>query len=444
MKKVFKKMTAYFLVLVMVCAVFLEWMPPIQALAETSTKTMAHLKAGTSNGNSHFGGTTPEAFVLSEKSDITSEDFSVTLKLVSEASDSRVRIVTKYVDDSNWSYIGFDRGSGWFVEFNDNGTSSWQDLSGLPSASAGDILEISGSYGDSGLAISVTNTTTGSSGTTTATAEHFLALKDQEGRIGFGAGSYGGAVTDFYFSDVTIGSTALAGADFSPYASSAAGYTWTEAEEVGIGGEDSDDDEDDAVDSDARKWIVLQGGANNSGGHNYGNAASKGPIAYMDNSKAMESGGTLSLALKPSNNWGVFYSYIDDSNWLYVGWDSSSNWYYQYKINGSESYPKISGLPELVEGEEMSLSLSLNNETLAVDVNGTTVYVTNQALKSYAEELTQENGNLGRFGVMTKGQTTIKFADVTYNSEDCMDDAWGFCAERDGQIVEEEITAVGQ
>lgn len=43
---------------------------------------------------------------------------------------------------------------------------------------------------------------------------------------------------------------------------------------------------------------------------------------------------------------------------------------------------------------------------------------------------------------MTKGQTTIKFADVTYNSEDCRDDAWGFCAERDGQIVEEEITAV--
>ena len=129
-----------------------------------------------------------------------------------------------------------------------------------------------------------------------------------------------------------------------------------------------------------RKWFVLTGGDNNGNGHNYGNGASAGPLFYLDADRRMVSGGTVSLALKPSNNWGVFYSYINDQNWLYVGYDSSSQWYYQYRWNGQESYPGITGLPEPVEGEELSLSISLSNETLAVTVNGKTAYATNPAV----------------------------------------------------------------
>ena len=119
-----------------------------------------------------------------------------------------------------------------------------------------------------------------------------------------------------------------------------------------------------------RKWFSLTGGANNAGGHNY--SSGSGPLFYLDGDRDMVSGGTISLALKPSTNWGVFYSYINDSNWLYIGWDPSSHWYYQYRWSGQESWPQISGLPDPVEGEEISLTISLSNETLAVTVNGTT------------------------------------------------------------------------
>ena len=124
-----------------------------------------------------------------------------------------------------------------------------------------------------------------------------------------------------------------------------------------------------------RKWFSLTGGASNSGGHNY--SSGNGPLFYLDGDKTMVSGGTISLAVKPNNNWGIFYSYIDDGNWLYVGKDPSSGWYYQYKWNGSESYPGISGLPDVAEGEEFNITISLSNETLAVTVNGTTAYSTN-------------------------------------------------------------------
>ena len=192
-----------------------------------------------------------------------------------------------------------------------------------------------------------------------------------------------------------------------------------------------------------RKWFVVSTGANGAGGHNYGNGASAGPVFYLDDSRNMVSGGTISLALKPNDNWGVFYSYIDDSNWLYIGYDPSSHWYYQYKLNGTESYPQISGLPEAVEGEEMSLTISLSNETLAVTVNGTTAYATNQTLKTLAETFTANYGNLGKFGVMAKrANTSIEFADFTYDGVDCMSDTWRFCADRSGQTVEIVETAM--
>ena len=198
-----------------------------------------------------------------------------------------------------------------------------------------------------------------------------------------------------------------------------------------------------AAEKEGRTWFTLTSGSNNGGGHNYGNGASSGPLFYLDDDKEMVSGGTISLALKPSNNWGVFYSYIDDNNWLYVGYDNSSKWYYQYRWNGQESYPGISGLPDPVEGEELSLTISLSNETLAVTVNGTTAYSTNQTLKNMANALTASKGNLGKFGVMTKGSgSKIEFADFVYDGTNCMKDDWRFCADRAGQKVDVFVTAL--
>ena len=90
----------------------------------------------------------------------------------------------------------------------------------------------------------------------------------------------------------------------------------------------------------------------------------------------------------------------------------------------------------------MSLTISLSNETLAVTVNGTTAYATNQTLKDMANSFTESYGDLGKFGVMTKGATTISFADFTYDGTDCMNDAWAFNFERAGQTITEEVTAM--
>ena len=74
---------------------------------------------------------------------------------------------------------------------------------------------------------------------------------------------------------------------------------WEQAE-VTLGDDGIDEEE-----VEARKWFVLQGGSNNAGGHNYGSGS--GPLFYTDTDKTMVSGGTISMAIKPSNNWGVFW-----------------------------------------------------------------------------------------------------------------------------------------
>lgn len=64
MKKYFSKLAAGFLALAMVLGMTLAHLPSLDVLA--APVTMAHLKAGSGNGNGHFGSSNPEAFVLSD------------------------------------------------------------------------------------------------------------------------------------------------------------------------------------------------------------------------------------------------------------------------------------------------------------------------------------------------------------------------------------------
>ena len=442
MRKVFRKTLAFLLAIAMVSATLLQ-AAPVQAAP--ITKTMAHLVAGENNGNGHFGGSTPEAFVLSSKADITDEDFSFMMKLGTE-SQVRFRFVNKYVDDTHWSYIAYDGannpGAKWFAEYKNGSASNWPGISGLPDAATGDVLNVSGSYTDSGLTLTVENVTQGTRGTGTVTDSNFLALKDQAGKIGFGAGKYSDQKTEVYVADVTSGETTLGFSDFAAYSGSAAGYTWEQKDAVigddGNGGDDGDEGVEE--DAESRKWFVLTPGSA-TGGHNYGQAS--GPLFYYDTERQMTYGSALSMAVKPNNNWGVFYGYIDDNNWLYVGYDNSSKWYYEYKLNGSGSYAPISGLPDPVAGEELSFGVSLSQETLSVTVNGTTANTAVQAFLNWANTITSANGNLGKFGIMSKGSTDrISIADVKYNNADCMNDEWAFLVNRSGQTVVVERTAM--
>ncbi|MDU7947283.1 MAG: endo-alpha-N-acetylgalactosaminidase family protein [Clostridium sp.] len=403
--------------------------PSLHVLA--APKTMAHIKAGSGNGNGHFGSANPELFVLSDKKDIRDESISFQMKVGSEKNDTRFRFVTKYVDDNHWGYVAYDGATGWFIEYKNGNKGGYPGITGLPGLNQNDIVNISAVYVENGLKLKVENEISGESGEVLINTADFISLKNEAGKIGFGAAAYGTAYTDIYFSDVTVGSDKYTNYNaWTLYKDNLTGQVWEPSVVV------TDKEYPEEPSEQGEKWFKLTGGSNNGGGHAYGNPAAAAPVLLLNNSRKMEEAGELSLKLKPSNNWGVFYSYVDDNNWLYIGHDSSSKWYYQYKLNGSESYPKISGLPEPVEGQELQMSVSLNRETLSVTVNGTTVRVTNQALISFAEKTSGK----GRFGVKTNGATSISFADMKYNDTNTMEDKWGFAAERQGQKVEEEYS----
>lgn len=437
MKKARNKLIAAFVVLAMCCTTFLSGLPSLDVLAAPITEKMAHLKSGEGNGNGHFAGTS-EAFVLSNDT-YTNENFSFKMKLGSEAGDTRFRFVTKYIDSTHWSFIAFDAKNDtsntgeWLYQYkNGEGNEAWPKISGLPGMSINDIVRVSGEWKNDGLHFTVENETSGEKGSAVLDNENFTEQKDQEGKIGFGGATFRSKYTDIYFNNVTVGANSLSGADFSLFNPDAAGQVWETSVDVVVG----DDGETNPPTGEGRAWWTLTGGSNNSGGHNYGNASVKAPVLLLDNDRRMEAAGTLSLVVKPSNNWGVFYTYIDDNAWIYVGHDPSSGWYCQYQIDGTGAYPKIEGLPAPIEGEELSMVIAQDRETLSVTVNGTKVSTSIPNLLPFAEKYAGQ----GRFGVKTNGQTTIEFADVTYNGTNCMEDEWVFCAERSGQIAEKTYT----
>ncbi len=442
MRKVWKSLASVMLAVAMVLTTVMTYLPSMEVLAAPIMKNMAHLKSGSGNANGHFGSSNPEAFILSDNADVTDEDFSFTVKIGSTQNDTRFRFVNKYVDDSNWSFIAYDgMSSNWFVQYAANGSSAYPGLSGLPDLGQNDIVEFSGNYGESGLTISVNNTTSGESGTATVADSNFLSLKDQAGKIGFGAGTYSTQYTDIYFADVVVGDREYAETDYSTwslYREDAEGQTWESLVSVEVG--DDGEGGDTPSDEKGRKWITVQGGSNNGGGHNYGNASVSAPALLLDNDRTMPVDGTLSLTFRPvtSNNFGIFYMYENDSNWLYIGYDPSSKWYYQYNLNGSGGYPQLAGLPAPVAGEEMTIEISLSREQLAVTVNGTRTSVSAPNLLTLAEQL----DGTGKFGVKTNGATKVEFADLSVNGENCMEDSWGWCAERSGQVTEQYYTAV--
>ena len=420
MKKSFKKIAASILALAMILGTVLSWLPSWDVLA--APETMGYLKAGSGNGNGHFGGEKPEAFVLSTQT-VGDEDLGFTMKMGSAKAETRFRFVTKYVDDSHWGYIAYDgANSHWFYEFRNGDASSYPTLSGLPEINEDDEVEITASYEADGLHVAVENRTTGKDGQAVASDSHFADLGSQRGQIGFGAANYSNQLTEIYFSDVTIDGQIMDYSQWSLYKEDLEGQIWNPAMEVG--GEDDP--------KEGRAWINIH--SNSQGGHNY---SGNGPALLLDQDKVMEKGGSVSLAVKPGTNWGVFYTYVDDNNWLYVGKDPTSGWYFQYNLNGAGGYPAISGLPETAAGEELAMSIALNNETLEVTVNGTTARVTNQTLIDFMEQ----NAGKGKFGVKTN-DGTISFADFTCNDQSCMEDTWAFCSSRGGQSFDITYTAM--
>lgn len=198
--------------------------------------------------------------------------------------------------------------------------------------------------------------------------------------------------------------------------------------------EPSPDPSPDPGEEGGKKWVAFN---SLSGGHNYGQAS--GPAFVINPGKSIKEADQLTLELRPIEgmNFGIFYYYLDDNNWLYVGYDTSSGWYYQFKNAGAGSYPKLNGLPSPVQGESMEISISLSRETLMVTVNGVTAQAPNQSLSDLSAALA---GKTLRFGPMAKG-SKLEFASMALNGESCMDNL-AFLVERNGQTMTTRYSAL--
>ena len=67
MKKAWKSLASMMLAVVMVITTVMTYLPSLEVLAAPIMKEMAHLKSGSGNANAHFGGASPEAFIMSDK-----------------------------------------------------------------------------------------------------------------------------------------------------------------------------------------------------------------------------------------------------------------------------------------------------------------------------------------------------------------------------------------
>ena len=95
--------------------------------------------------------------------------------------------------------------------------------------------------------------------------------------------------------------------------------------------------------ADTKVWCHMTGAGS---GHAYSDPSATGAAFLHHKTETMPVGGKLSITYALDENslngsFGFFYTYLDDNNWLYIGYDNSSKWYYQYKLNGAEEYPKL-------------------------------------------------------------------------------------------------------
>ena len=406
-----KRLFASLLVVVATAGALLGPAGSAMAAPSVFKQTVGHLVSGSGNGNGHFGGDKPEAFVLS---DTTQDDkpMGVEFTLASEPAKSRARVVAKYVDDNNWAYVGYDAGNSWFIEWKNNGSSNYAGLTGLPNVGKGQAATVTISHEGERIDVTVNDKKA------SATSADFAAVMQKEGKVGMGAGTFGDATTDVTFRNVQMGDATVNGfATWTLYRDKVEGQSWNPAEEVTLG----------------RKWIQIAGGKNNGGGHEYGDPNSAAPALLLNKTTKVEAAKSVDLAIVPVTddvNFGVFYTYVDNDNWVYIGYDKSSGWYCQWEVNGAGQYPAFDGnLPKPVKGEELKLSLNVSNENVSITVNGQKAQ---KSLQEVGNFVAAQSGK-GMMGVKVNGQTSLKFADASIGGQDVMEDTWGWAAEREGQ-----------
>ena len=203
-------------------------------------------------------------------------------------------------------------------------------------------------------------------------------------------------------------------------------------------------------------WKYVKAGTNNGNSHDYENAdASSKPAAVLLNSAKMPLNGSVSAKVRFTNEnpaddtrFGMFYTYKDSTHWLYIGYDKSSGWYYQYQNGEAGEYPGINfspSVPDLERNKEYTITVSLANESLGVTVSeGTNEYSYRNSVPALMTLATAIAGD-GRFGFRAANAsskaTEFMFRDVTC-SNTVYNDGWSFLLPDLGSTLEERTVHV--
>ncbi len=195
--------------------------------------------------------------------------------------------------------------------------------------------------------------------------------------------------------------------------------------------------------AEGKVWYHVATGSGNGNAHTYSDPATSPAAVLLHSTTKMpqvngQFSGTFSVTYEKQGEaanarLGFFYTYLNDNNFLYVGYDSSSKWYYEYKVNGSGSYASIAGLPDQADASRTTFAVSVSREALEVTVNGVRKSVNNQNFFTLAENA----GENGRFGFRLGAPTSFHFIDAKLNNE-ALTNSWEFLADCEGQTFEEE------
>lgn len=195
-------------------------------------------------------------------------------------------------------------------------------------------------------------------------------------------------------------------------------------------------------------WHRVETGSGNGNGHVYSDALTN-PAAVLLHLNKIEWESTFNVTYEKQGDapnkarLGFFYSYLNDSNWLYVGSNPDGSWYYEYNLGGSTGYPSLEGLPAITDTSRAEISVSVAREALTVTVNGVKVQVAN---KDVFEGLKEAIGNEGRPGFRAgkngTEHTFFRFTDAKTKGALLSDDGWSFLAACEGQVHNQETIPV--
>ncbi|MDH6367429.1 MULTISPECIES: endo-alpha-N-acetylgalactosaminidase family protein, partial [unclassified Breznakia] len=187
---------------------------------------------------------------------------------------------------------------------------------------------------------------------------------------------------------------------------------------------------------------VVRRFASGSGNDNGANVA----LLELTNSEVgTPDNGELSFTFTPRSTktdtrFGVYLRYVDKNNFVFVGVDASSNWFYEYKVNGSGSYPQL-GVSAPNQGDETTLKVKWEDNNMWVDVNGTPTNSGNPYTINALQSIQADKVYL-KAGSYKEAVSDVLFKNVTYknatNTITNNTDTWKLATAHGGEIYEAE------